>query len=91
MAASIDFAVTETPQALEDVVALVDGGCYTVSNDSDVIVLYRIAVDAPAFGARGHPLPPYRDIEVVNMSAAEKSWVWTRDPPSTLVITETAP
>ena len=90
MPATVDLVVTEVPVALEDSLTLTAGLLYTVSNDSDVIVLYRIAVDVPDADARGHALRPYRDVELEYVAGGEKTWVWTRDPPASLVITDNA-
>ena len=88
--ATQDIAVSELPQALEDTLVVVDGTRYVVSNDSDEIVLYRVQAAAPGANARGHPLRPYRDLNFAYEAGAEKTWVWTRDPPAALVITGTA-
>ena len=91
MAETVDFGVTEIPVALEDTIAFTVGNIYTVSNDSDVIVFYRLADAAPAADVRGHALRPYREEEFTFVSTTEKTWVWTRDPPAALVISERAP
>ena len=92
MAATVDIAVTAAPRALEDEASFVDGTRYTVSNDSERLILYRVSVAEPVAGALGHAVPPYRDIELVFSTpvSGEKTWVWCRDPPAHLVITETA-
>ena len=90
MADSIDIVVTETPQALEDSITFTDGAGYDISNDSDSMCFYRLSAAAPEPDAHGHPLPPYRDVEFVFVAGAEKTWVWSRDPPATLVISELA-
>ena len=87
---TFDFQVTEVPQALDDTLALVLGTTYVVSNDSDVIVFYRVQADAPAADAPGHPLRPYRNLEFSYVAGPERTWIWTRDPPAALVITGTA-
>ena len=86
--ATQDFQVTEVPAALDDSLAFVVGTRYFVSNDSSVIVLYRVAVAQPAADATGHPLSPYRTFEFVYAAGADRSWFWTRDPPAALVVTE---
>ena len=90
MAETVDFGVTEIPRALEDTIAFTVGTKYIVSNASHVIVFYRLADAAPAADVRGHALRPYREEEFTFVSA-EKTWVWTRDPPAALVISERAP
>ena len=72
MPATVDLVVTEVPVALEDSLTLTAGLLHTVSNDSDVIVLYRIAVDVPDADARGHALRPYRDVELSMLQEARK-------------------
>ena len=86
--ATLDLQVSEVPKALEDTLVLSVGMSYFVSNDSDVLVFYRVASAAPAASSRGHPLRPYRDLRFSYEPGAEKTWVWTRDPPAALVITE---
>lgn len=91
MAETLDWAITAEPQAMEDLPSLVVGKSYSVSNDSAAIVFYRVAVAAPDGSARGHAIAPYRteDFEYVAASS-EKTFFWTRDPPATLVVTESA-
>ena len=86
--ATQDFAVTEAPAALDDTLSFVVGRTYIVSNDSDVIVFYRVQASAPAADAPGHPLRPYRNLEFVYAAGAERTWFWTRDPPAALVVTD---
>ena len=90
MAATVDVEVGAVPLALEDHASFVDGTAYTVSNDSGTLILWRISADAPEAGALGHAVPPYRDVEFRFVADPEKTWVWTRDPPAHLVVTEAA-
>ena len=89
-AETVDIEVTGTPQALEDLETFVDGEHYTLSNDSDNMIFYRLAADAPDADAAGHPLPPYRDYDFEFTAGPEKTWVWARDPPARLVVTTAA-
>ena len=87
----MDFAVNETPQAIEDTLNLTQGSAYTLSNASpDEVVFYRLASAAPAAGAAGHALRPYRDIVVEPDGSAEKTFFWTLGPSATVVVTEEA-
>ena len=87
----MDFAVNETPQAIEDTLSLTTGTGYTVSNASrEEVVFYRLASAAPAAGAAGHALPPLRDIVVEPDGSSDKTWFWTDGPDATVVVTENA-
>ena len=89
MAESIDIAVTAVPVALEDTIpGAMLGQRLTVSNDSRALVFWRVAAVAPDADAKGHPIPPYRSASVIFAMGPEKSWLWTRDPPGVLVVTE---
>ena len=85
-----DFAVTAVPAALEDLITFTDGTSYEIANDSPSIVVYRVAASQPDADSAGHPIPPYRSAEFTFGTGTEKTWMWTRDPPATLVITEIA-
>ena len=91
MAESVDVPVSAVPVALEAAIpgAMV-GARFTVSNDSESLVLYRVAAAEPALDASGHGLPPYRSESFIVAAGAERSWFWTRGALATLVVTETA-
>ena len=91
MAETVDVVVTAQPVALEDALpGVADGARFSVANDSESLVFYRIATTAPAPDAKGHALPPYRAEFFIVASGPEQTWVWCRDPPATLVVTEAA-
>ena len=88
--ATQDIAVTDSPTALDDVASFVVGSTYILSNASAAIILYRVQAMAPAADAPGHAIPPFRGLTFAYVAGPERTFVWTRDPPGNLVVTETA-
>ncbi len=82
--------VTAQPVALEDSITFEDGEGYTLSNDSDEMMFWRLATAAPDPDDPGHPLRPYRDDHFDYAAGVEKTWFWTRGGPGQLVITRGA-
>ena len=91
MAESVDVAVAASPVALEDaILGAAPGDRFSVSNDSESLVLYRVGAAAPAPDAMGHGIPPYRSKCFAFAAGAEKTWFWTRGRPAVLVVTKEA-